>query len=426
MIEETLVEEGIKYRNRLFSPLVTLWAFLSQVIDADKTCHNAVSRVIAWLAGQGEEIPSEDNSAYCQARIRLPENFLKKLFSKSSQNLEKEVQEEALWCGRSVKVFDGSTVSMPDTADNQKAYPQPKSQKAGCGFPLAKLGVLFSLQTGAAIAVIIEVFKTHDVKLARQLYDCLEPGDIFLSDRACCSYADICFIQQCHCDAVIRLHQSREKQMKKKKKIGPNDRLVTWQKPKSRPKGLSKEEYDSLPKTLTVRQIHYYICIPGRRTQQVILITTLLDEEAYPVREFLKLYQLRWEAELNLRHLKTSLGMDILRGKTPEVVRKEIYVHLLAYNLLRTVMWSAGTQLGVNPLRLSLQEARHHLDNFVDEFKNCGTRKRKKLWTTMLELIAHKPMKKRPLRFEPRVRKRRPKSYPLMTQPRSVLRQKVA
>ena len=165
---------------------MTLWAFLSQVIDAEQTCHNAVSRVIAWLAGQGEEIPSEDNSAYCQARIRLPENFLKKLFSKSSQNLEKEVQSEQLWCGRHVKVFDGSSVSMPDTPENQKAYPQPKTQKAGCGFPLAKLGVLFSLQTGAAIAIIIEVFKTHDVKLARRLYDCLEPGDIFLSDRACC------------------------------------------------------------------------------------------------------------------------------------------------------------------------------------------------------------------------------------------------
>ena len=426
IIEETLAEEGIKYRNRLFSPLVTLWAFLSQVIDADKTCHNAVSRIIAWLAGQGEEIPSEDNSAYCQARIRLPENLVKKLFSKSGQNLEKEVQSEQLWCGRRVKVFDGSSVSMPDTPENQKAYPQPTTQKVGCGFPLAKFGVLFSLQTGAAIAVIIEVFKTHDVKLARQLYDCLEPGDIFLSDRACCSYADIYFIKQRNCDAVIRLHQSRQKQMRKKKKIGPNDRLVTWKKPKSRPKGLSKEEYDSLPKTLTVRQLHYYICIPGRRTKQVTLITTLLDEEAYPVREFLKLYELRWEAELNLRHIKTSLGMDILRGKKPEMVRKEIYVHLLAYNLLRTVMWSAGTQMEVNPLRLSVQEARHHLNHFVGEFKNSGMRKGKKLYQTMLEVIAHKPLKKRPLRFEPRVKKRRPKAYPLMTEPRSVLRQKVA
>ncbi len=405
---------------------MTLWAFLSQVIDAEPTCHNAVSRVIAWLAGLGEEIPSEDTSAYCQARIRLPENFVNKLFSKSGQNLEKEVQSEQLWCGRHVKVFDGSSVSMPDTPENQKAYPQPKSQKAGCGFPLAKLGVLFSLQTGAAIAVIIEVFKIHDVKLARQLYDELDPGDVFLSDRACCSYADIYFIQQRNCDAVIRLHQSRKQQMKKGRRIGPNDRLVTWNKPKSRPKGLSKQEYDALPKTLTVREIHYYISIPGWRTKQVTLITTLLNAKVYPILEFVKLYEARWEAELNLRHLKTTLKMEILRGQTPEMVRKEIYVHLLAYNLLRTVMWSAGTQMGVNPLGLSLQEARHHLDNFVDELKNCGAKKRKKLYQTMLELIAHKPREKRAGRFEPRVKKRRPKSYPVMTEPRSVLREKVA
>ncbi len=238
--------------------------------------------------------------------------------------------------------------------------------------------------------------------------------------------ADIYFIKQRNCDAVIRLHKSRKQQMKKKKRIGSNDRLVTWQKPKSRPKGLSKEEYDSLPKTLTVREIHYFIRIPGRRTQEVTLITTLLDEEAYPTREFLKLYEMRWEAELNLRHLKTSLGMDILRGKTPAMVRQEIYVHLLAYNLLRTVMWSAGNQMEVNPLRLSLQEARHHLNHFVGELKNSGVRNRKKLDQTMLEVIAHKPIKKRPLRFEPRGKKRRHKSYPLMTQPRSLLRQKVA
>ena len=425
-IEETLFEEGIKYRNRLFSPMVTLWAFLSQVIDADKTCHNAVSRVIAWLAGKGEEVPSEDPSAYCQARQRLPESFLKKLFSQVALRLKKKVQKEQLWCGRYVKVFDGSTVSMPDTPENQKAYPQPSSQKAGCGFPLAKIGVLFSLATGSVVEVVIDVFKTHDVKLARRLYEFLEAGDIFLSDRACCSYADIHFITNRDADAVIRLHQSRKQQMKKGRRIGPNDRLVIWNKPKSRPKALFKQEYDALPKTLTVREIHYYICIPGWRTKQVTLITTLLDAKAYPILEFVKLYEARWEAELNLRHLKTTLKMEILRGQTPEIVRKEIYVHLLAYNLLRTVMWSAGTEMGVNPLRLSLQEARHHLDNFVDELKNCGAKKRKKLYQTMLELIAHKPREKRAGRFEPRVKKRRPKSYPLMTEPRSVLRQKSA
>ena len=408
IIEETLKEENLKYRQRLFDPIVTLWAFLSQVLDPDKTCHNAVSRVIAWLAAQGEKIPSENNSAYCQARLRLPENFVKKLLKKTGQNLEKEVKKELLWCGRHVKVFDGSTVSMPDTKENQNAYPQPSSQKQGCGFPLAKLGGLFSIATGAVVDIVIDVYRTHDVKLARSLYGFLNPGDVFLSDRACCSYADICFLKNQDCDAVIRLHKSRKQQLKKGKRIGPCDQLLTWQKPKSRPRGLSKEEFDSLPKNLTVREVHYYICIPGWRTKEVTLITTLLDAEAYPLQELLKIYELRWDVELDLRHIKTSLGMDILRGKTPEMVRKEIYVHLLAYNLLRTIMWQAGTAHNLDCLRISLQETRHHFNNFVSELKDVSLKKRKKLSQTLLKIIAHNPMKKRVKRFEPRVKKRRP------------------
>ena len=258
------------------------------------------------------------------------------------------------------------------------------------------------------------------------MYDYLKPLDVLLGDRAICSYTDVNQVKNRGADVVFRKHQARKNQMKKGKRIGPNDKLVIWHKPKSRPKSLSKEEFAGLPKTLIVREIHYYVCIPGWRTKQVTLITTLLDAQAYPIREIAELYNLRWEVELDLRHIKTTLGMDVLRSKTPEMVRKEISVHLLAYNLLRTVMWEAGTPTKVNPLRLSLQEARHHLDNFVVEMKNCGVRKGKKLYQTMLELIAHKPLKKRVGRFEPRVRKRRPKAYPLMTEPRSILREKAA
>ncbi len=214
--------------------------------------------------------------------------------------------------------------------------------------------------------------------------------------------------------------------MKKGKRIGANDKFVTWHKPKSRPESLSKEQYKALPKMMTVREIHYYICIPGWRTKQVTLITTLLDAKAYPILDLANLYETRWEVELDLRHIKTSLKMEVLRGKTPAMVRKEIDVHLLAYNLLRTVMWQAGTKMKLDPLRLSLQEARHHLDHFVEEAKNSGTRNRKKLYQTLLELIANKPLKKQAGAYQPRVRKRRPKSYPLMREPRSVLRQKAA
>lgn len=183
-IQQVINELKIKYRCRLFDPIVTLWAFLSQVLEPDKSCHNAVSRVIAYLVAEGVEIPSTDSSAYCQARLRLPEELLQKLFGKAAQNLEEKVTTEHLWCGRPVKVIDGSSISMPDTAENQKAYPQPKSQKTGCGFPIAKIGVVFSLATGAAIALAIDVLNTHDLKLARQLYQFLNPKDVLLGDRA--------------------------------------------------------------------------------------------------------------------------------------------------------------------------------------------------------------------------------------------------
>ncbi len=183
VIEQAIDELKIKYRHRLFDPFVSLWVFLSQVLDVDKSCHNAVSRVIAYLAGESQEIPSTDPSAYCQARSRLPEELLEKLFGKAAQSLEEKVTIEHLWCGRSVKVIDGSSVSMPDTMENQKAYPQPSSQKVGCGFPIAKIGVLFSLATGAAVALAIDVLNTHDLKLARQSYQFLNPKDVLLGDR---------------------------------------------------------------------------------------------------------------------------------------------------------------------------------------------------------------------------------------------------
>jgi hypothetical protein len=197
VIEQTLVELEIRYKKRLFDPIVTLWAFLSQVLDTDKSCHNAMSKIIAHLSGQTLEIPSTDTSAYCQAWSRLPEKLLEKLFRKTAHNLEEKVTTEYLWCGRNVKVIDGSTVSMPDTVENQSCYPQPKSQKAGCGFPIAKIGVIFSLATGGVVAFFgIDVLNTHDIKLARKLYQFLKPLDIFLGDRAFCAYADLVGIKK--------------------------------------------------------------------------------------------------------------------------------------------------------------------------------------------------------------------------------------
>ncbi len=424
-IKQAISELNIKYKKRLFDPFITLWAFLSQVLDTDKTCHNAVSKIIAHLAESEVEIPSTDTSAYCQARARLPEKLLEKLFNFSAQSLEEKITEEYLWCGRNVKVIDGSTVSMPDTVENQKEYPQASTQKEGCGFPIAKIGVIFSLATGAAIALCIDVLNTHDIKLARRLYSFLKPNDVLLGDRAFCAYADMFAIKQLDCDAVFRKHQSRTTTMRKGKIVGDCDKLVTWYKPKSCPKGLSKDEFDALPSSITVREIYYYIVIPGFRTQRVSLITTLLDKATYPTLDIVGLYGKRWDVELDLRHLKTTLGMDILRCNTPSMVRKEIYVFLLAYNLLRSLMWDAGTTYTTPPLRLSLQGTRHHLINFIPKLLAATSQKSLLLYRTLLKVIAHKAVPDRPGRSEPRVTKRRPKAYPRLTKPRHKLRKQL-
>ncbi len=266
---------------------------------------------------------------------------------------------------------------------------------------------------------------THDIKLARQLYQFLNPLDILLGDRAFCAYADLVSIKNLGCDAVFRKHQSRKTTMRKGKIVGDCDKLVTWHKPRTCPKGLSKEEFTALPQSIIVREIYYYIIIPGFRTQKVSLITTLLDTTKYSTLELLRLYGERWNVELNLKHLKTTLGMEVLRCKTPSMVRKELYVYLLAYNLLRTLMWSAGTTYGVPPLRLSLQGTRHHLAHFISVLLAAGSTQCDQIHRTLLKVIVHKSVPTRPGRNEPRVRKRRPKSYPLMKQPRHQLRQQL-
>jgi Transposase DDE domain len=425
MIKQAISELKIKYRKRLYDPIITLWAFLSQVLDTDKTCHNAVSKVIAHLAQEEVEIPSTDTSAYCQARARLPGKLLEKLLNYSAQNLEERVTQENLWCGRNVLVIDGSTVSMPDTVENQKEYPQPSTQKEGCGFPIAKIGVIFSLITGAAVALCIDVLNTHDIKLARKLYSFLKTNDVLLGDRALCAYADMVAITKLGCDAVFRKHQSRTTTMRKGKIIGDCDKLVTWHKPKKCPNGLSKDEFDALPKSITVREIYYYILIPGFRTQTVSLITTLLEQNIYPTLKIVRLYYQRWQVELDLKHLKTTLDMDVLRCKTPSMVRKEIHVYLLAYNLLRSLMWSAGTTYNTPPLRLSLQGTRHHLINFFPKLEAASSQKRLRLYRTLLKIIVHKIVPERPARNEPRVIKRRPKAYPRLTKPRHELRKQL-
>ena len=421
-IREALEAEKVKYRSRLFNPIVTLWAFLSQVLDTDKSLQNAVSRVIAWLAAAGEAIPAADTGGYSKARKRLPEKFLLRLLGKTAQGLEKQIETEDLWCGRYVKLCDGSSVLMSDTPLNQAEYPQHANQAPGCGFPIAKIVVMFSLATGAALEVLIAPFRTGELTLARQLYPKLVPGDVVVADRAFGTYVDLVLVQQYSADAVFRKHQSRKSDFRRGKKLGIGDHIVTWSKPKRRPPGMSQEEFAELPEQVRVREVHLLIQQKGFRPKQIIVVTTLVDSKLYTKTKLTQLYQWRWQVEVDLRHVKTTLGMEMLRGKTPQMIRKEIYVHLMAYNLLRTVMWQAGKTTGVCPVRISLQGTRQHFGNFCPELYKAGAKKRLQLYNTLLTVVTDKLLPERPYRYEPRLKKRRPKPYGWMQQPRDFLK----
>ena len=424
-IQSALVEEKVKYRNRLYTPMVTIWLFLSQVLDPDKSLSNAVKRVRAWLVSAGAEPPSNHTGGYAKARQRLPERVLERLFYQTGEELESQVKALDLWCGRIVKMLDGSSVVMSDTASNQKEYPQHSNQKSGCGFPIAKIVVMFSLSTAAAIGLRIAALNTGEVTLARSLYETLEPNDVVLGDRAYGTYADLALVHQRGADGVFRKHESRKSDFNRSKRLGKGDYLTTWSRPSRCPKALSPAEFESLPTTMKVREVHFSVRQKGWRTKSIIVVTTLLDPKAYPKAQLAELYGLRWQAEVNLDHIKTTLGMEMLLGKTPAMVRKEIYVHLMVYNLLRALMWKAGKQHGISPLHLSVQGARQSFNQFSPLLAEAGRIRQHPLYQALLNLTAESKVPLRPGRSEPRKRKRRPKAFPLMNKPRSVLKQEL-
>ena len=424
-IEQVLAEENVYYRNCLYTPVVTVWAFLSQVLEPDKSMRKVVSRVIAWLSSTEAKLPSSDTGAYSKARSRLPENVLKRLFLKSATGIEAQVNESDLWCGRRVRGFDGTGVIMSDTAANQAAYPQHSNQREGCGFPLIKVVAMFSLCTGAVLEVMLAPFNTSELVLARTLYQQLQPGDVALADSAFGTFADMVLVQQAGADAVFRKQHARKTDFRRGKKLGIADHIVTWYKPRQL-RSMSAAALAELPETLKVREIHFQVYQKGFRPKEIVVVTTLLDPKQFSRKKLAQLYQQRWQAtEVNLKHIKTSLKMEMLLGKTPEMVRKDLWAHLLAYNLLRQLMWEAAEQFEVSALRISLQGCRQYLNSFVAELASATAKQRQCLYNRLLQVITEKLVPLRPNRVEPRVKKRRPKNYPRMRQPRSVLKAKL-
>jgi hypothetical protein len=411
---------GPPSRERLFTPLITFWAFLWQVLSVDSACRTAVRKVQAWWARQGGRLLSANTSAYCQARARLGEDTLEAIQQQLARGMEGELPDQQWWRGRRVRLVDGTTCSMPDTAPNQAAYPQPSGQKVGCGFPMLKLVGLFSLATGALLHAVHGPVRVHEVQLFRQLWSYLTQGDVLVADRGFCSFGFLAALQQQGIDSVVRLHQTRPVDFRRGKRLGKADRLLAWAKPSQCPRTLSAEQFAALPHTLQVRQLRIKPTLKGFRPRSLVLVTTLLDPLAYPPEALAELYLRRWGVELQIRELKTLLRLDVLRCRSPQMIRKELLMHFIAYNLVRAVMLQAALQYQVTLSQLSFKGTLDALQAFAAVLQGGGlsVRQQATLKSELLRLIAADPVRPRPGRVEPRAKKRRPKNYQLLTKPR--------
>jgi hypothetical protein len=419
---------GLPFYNSLYNPVTVLWLFLSQVIHANPTLAVTVECFLAWRLGQGMSPCSTDTGAYARARQRLPEALLAMLTRHTGRQADRAALGQWRWLGRVVKLFDGSTASMPDTPENQEAFPQSRTQAPGVGFPLARIGVLFSLAVGTVLELGVRRWAgkyQSELSMLRDMIPSLEAGEVLLTDCYLCSYMEIALLFQRGVDYVGRMHAHRKVDFRRGRRLGPCDHVVEWSKPQ-KPDWMSAEDYAAIPETLTIREFRCRIVRQGYRTRTIVVATTLLNAKQYPRDEIAHLYRLRWDAEINLRSLKTMMHMDVLRCQTPDMVRKEIWAHLLAYNLIRTVIAQAAARHGKHPCQISFTRAMRTLEAFRPAIARVPREQLAALYEHMLAAIASHEIGHRPDRLEPRQRKRRPKPYKLMTKPRNQARKQEA
>jgi hypothetical protein len=410
----------------LYTPAVTTWVFLSQCLSSDHSCRDAVARLAAWRAAQGRRPCSPETGAYCTAREQLPEGGCHQLVSRTGKAVEDKAPPEWLWKGRRVRVVDGSTITMPDTAENQAEYPQSKSQLPGCGFPIARIVVVLSLAVGTVLEAAIGQYRgkqTGENSMFRTLHDVLTKGDVVLADRYFSGWFDMALMVERGVDVVIRKHQLRGTDFRTGVRLGHDDHLVFWRKPQ-RPKWMTRDAYETLPEFLMLREMRVHVRQRGFRTKNLLVVTTLLSPAGYAADEIAELYRRRWQAEINLRSIKIALQMDHLRCKTPRRVRNEFWIHLLAYNLIRRAMAVAALRSGVKPWQVSFKGALQTLNQFLPQLGTATSVTL--LCEALVHCIAAHIVGNRPDRYEPRVRKRRPKEYDLMNKPRADYKRQVA
>jgi Transposase DDE domain len=410
------------WRDRVLTPVTTMQLFLLQILHGNTACSH-----LPHLSGLRFSA-----AAYCQARARLPLRFFALLLERFSSAVQRSALDDGRWQGHRTFLVDGSGCSMPDTPALQDAFGQSTEQRPGCGFPVAHLLGLFHAGTGVLLKLVVAPLLTHDLAQVQKVHPMLAPGDVLVADRGLCSYAHLALLVQAGVHAVLRvgarqivdftpgrpfvLPSVRRTPAVKGiprsrwlKALGVHDQLVAWLKPKTCPSWLARETLAALPDSLVLREVRYHLSTPGFRTREITLVTTLLDTEVYSVPALAELYRRRWQVETSLAHLKTTMQMDVLHCKTVPGVLKELMVFAIVYNLVRLVMWQSATLQHTAVERLSFLDALRWLSEP----------------STGMPLVALMVIPIRPHRVEPRVKKRRPKSFPFMIKPRQALRQQL-
>lgn len=412
-------EEGLNSRERIYSLRLTFECFVWQLLNPHTACREVVRQVQALCRLQGQTPPDEGTSAYIQARQRLPQEQFQRVLKATAVAADQRAGEVGHLAARPVKAVDGSTVQLPDTPANQKDYPQPSSQTPGCGFPVMRLVALFSLASGALLEVAWGNLLSHDMRLFAQLWETLRAGDILLGDRGFGNFPTVAQLPRQGVDVVARLHQRRKVDFRKAKRLGRNDGLFVWRKGDRQSDILTAAQWRALPEEITVRIVRFHATIRGFRNRKITLVTTLLDAALYPAAELAALYGRRWQLEVCLRDVKTTMGMELLRCQSPAMARKEVLAYLIAHNLVRCVMAEAALVHNAALDRLSFKGALDALRQYTVAIARARSRKlRRQLWQDLLVNLVRDEVPWRPHRREPRALKRRPKQYPLLTRPR--------
>ena len=415
-------------RVRYYDSLSTFWAWTSQVLDGNASCSKAVSNVQSWRKQLGLSVPSPDTGAYCRARSRLDTEMLSAISERVGSTMSNRIREEDKWHGFTLKAIDGSSVQLMDTAENQHDYPQPCGQKPGCGFPVMAVCGVLNLSHGAWEGFSTSKWSDHDLSATYNLLNHFNQGDLLLADRAFCSYELISLLKQKGTQSLMPLHQARARKIdwRKRRRIGPNERILTWKKP-GQPGGsqLSKKEWSELPNTLEIRVIRFTYRNRSGEKSTMYLATTLLDNERYDYSEINNLYMQRWEIEVKLRDMKTTLGMDLLRVKTPDMAKLSLQVMFIAYNLVKALMQEAAIAASIPVNALSFKGGLDTIAAYKSLYlgHHHHWRKRHFIHEGMISIMAQQRINIRPLRHEPRARKRRPKKYQLLTSSRNSFRE---